>query len=110
MEVITMENLMKIGFGRANITPDDLVHLTGYGNDNVRIAKEIRDPLYATCIAFTDTDGNTGMVFTTDALNTYGGIMTPMSTEDVPCQNLPDKGKPAVMAVLDDVVTELILS
>jgi len=40
----------------------------------------------------------------------YGGIMTPMSTEDIPCQNLPDKGKPAVMAVLDDVVTELILS
>ena len=40
----------------------------------------------------------------------YGGIMTPMSTEDIPGQNLSDKGKPSVMAVLDDVVTELILS
>ncbi len=39
-----------------------------------------------------------------------GGMATPMSTEDIPCQNLSDKGKPAVMAVLDDTVEELILS
>ena len=39
-----------------------------------------------------------------------GGFNTPMSTEEIPCQNLNDKGKPCVMAVLDDVVTDLILS
>ena len=38
-----------------------------------------------------------------------GGMVTPMSTEDIPCQNLSDKGKPAVMAVLDDTVEEMIL-
>ena len=37
-----------------------------------------------------------------------GGLMTPMVSEDLPCQDLADKGKPTVMAVLDDVVEELI--
>lgn len=73
-----MEDLLKVGYGRVDITPDDLVHLTGYGNDSVRVAEEIRDQLYATCIAFTDAEGNTGIVCTTDALNTYGSVMTPI--------------------------------
>ena len=38
-----------------------------------------------------------------------GGLMTPMTPEELPCQALADKGKPAVMAVLDDVVEDLIL-
>ena len=38
-----------------------------------------------------------------------GGLMTPMISDELPCQNLADKGKPTVMAVLDDVVMELIL-
>ncbi|MBR5111502.1 MAG: DNA topoisomerase 4 subunit A [Clostridia bacterium] len=39
----------------------------------------------------------------------HGGIITSMQTEDLPCQDLTDKGKPMVMAVLDDVVEDLIL-
>ena len=35
--------------------------------------------------------------------------MTPMTPEELPCQALADKGKPAVMAVLDDVVQDIIL-
>lgn len=38
-----------------------------------------------------------------------GGLMTPMTSDDLPCQALPDKGKPTIMAVLDDVVLDLIL-
>ncbi len=38
-----------------------------------------------------------------------GGLVTPMMSDDLPCQDLPDKGKPLVMAVLDDVVQDLIL-
>jgi len=88
-----MEKLMKIGYGRANITPDELLNLTGYGNDEVRIAKEIRDKLYATCIAFTDTEGNTGIMCTTDALNTYAGIVAPIRKAiaeefDIPYENI----------------------
>ncbi|MBQ4640629.1 MAG: DNA topoisomerase 4 subunit A [Clostridia bacterium] len=38
-----------------------------------------------------------------------GGLTTPMISDMLPCQNLSDKGKPVVMAVLDDVVEDLIL-
>ena len=38
-----------------------------------------------------------------------GGVMTPMLSDELPVQDLSDKGKPTVMAVLDDVVTDLIL-
>ncbi|MBQ9263375.1 MAG: DNA topoisomerase 4 subunit A [Clostridia bacterium] len=39
----------------------------------------------------------------------HGGVMTPMLSDELPCQDLADKGKPTVMAVLDDVVEDLIL-
>ena len=39
----------------------------------------------------------------------HGGLLTPLSSDDLPCQDLADKGKPIVMAVLDDVVEDLIL-
>ena len=39
----------------------------------------------------------------------HGGIMTSMLSDELPCQNLSDKGKPTVMAVLDDVVEDIIL-
>ncbi|MBO4925211.1 MAG: DNA topoisomerase 4 subunit A [Clostridia bacterium] len=38
-----------------------------------------------------------------------GGVMTPMMSDMLPVQDLSDKGKPTVMAVLDDIVTDLIL-
>ena len=38
-----------------------------------------------------------------------GGLMTPMATDELPCLSLSDKGKPTVMAILDDVVEDLIL-
>ena len=39
----------------------------------------------------------------------HGGVMTPMMSDELACQDLSDKGKPTVMAVLDDVVEDLIL-
>lgn len=70
------------------------------------------------CIAFNKNGSNGTAVAAAVCVNgtrlmtvlQNGGLLTPMSTEDIACQNLPDKGKPCVMAVLDDVVTELILS
>ena len=38
-----------------------------------------------------------------------GGLMTEMTAEEMPCQSLSDRGKPTVMAILDDVVEDLIL-
>lgn len=63
-----METLLKVGYGRADITPEGSVPMGGYGNPSNRYNEEVRDPLYATCIAFTDCDGNTVLLFTTDAI------------------------------------------
>ena len=38
-----------------------------------------------------------------------GGVMTTLLSDELSCQDLSDKGKPTVMAVMDDVVEDLIL-
>lgn len=73
-----MEELLKVGYGRAEITPDEPVNLTGYGNDALRVAETFRDKLYATCIAFTGTDGTTALLYTTDTTATYASVTGPV--------------------------------
>ena len=34
-----MKNTLKIGYGRVDITPEEHVHLTGYGNDAIRLIR-----------------------------------------------------------------------
>lgn len=63
-----MENLIKVGHGVADITPESMLPLGGYGNQMHRISEEVRDNLKATCIAFTDPDGTTVLLFTTDMI------------------------------------------
>ena len=63
-----MENLIKIGYGKVDITPDTNLNLGGYGNTAHRMSTEIRDKLMATCIAFTDADNNTVLLYTTDLI------------------------------------------
>lgn len=37
-----------------------------------------------------------------------GGMMTPLSSELIAPQNVTDKGKPAVIALMDDIVTDVV--
>lgn len=69
-----MDTELQVGFGRADMTPQLGVQLTGYGNDDKRPAKNILDPLYATCLAFTDKDGKTALVYTMDILYAPGWV------------------------------------
>lgn len=69
-----MDTELLVGFGRADMTPQKGVQLTGYGNDDKRPAKNILDPLYATCLAFTDKDGKTALVYTMDILYAPGWV------------------------------------
>ena len=50
---------LRVGFGRADISPEVFVPLGG-GSNNVSYSVE--DPLYATCIAITDEMDNTILV------------------------------------------------
>lgn len=76
-----MDTLLKVGFGRADITPKTSVPLDGYGNAATRFSQEQRDKLMATCIAFVDPDGNTALLFTTDALHAYQEFTEPVRRE-----------------------------
>ena len=57
---------LQVGFGREDITPDYSVLLGGYSD---RWNSQILDHVYATCIALTDSDNNTILVFHMDLLN-----------------------------------------
>jgi len=63
---------LQVGFGRADITPQESIPLRGLGGDtSERMSEDIRDPLYATCIAFTDESGNTALLYHLDITNSF---------------------------------------
>ena len=71
------EKQLLIGYGRADITPPKPVPLGGLSNNVVggsssdRIYKEVKNPLYATCIAISDETGNTILLYHMDLLLSY---------------------------------------
>ena len=56
---------LKVGFGRADITPPNGIHISGYYQE--RIATGFRDRLMASCLAFSDGE-KTAVVFTLDVI------------------------------------------
>ena len=64
-----MYDFIKVGYGRAIITPTAPVPLSGYGNGKNRISEVVRDDLMLTCIAFTDQEDNTVLMFTSDMIS-----------------------------------------
>jgi len=56
------------GYARVDITPDYAVHLSGYGDDEIRRSEGIRDNIYITCIAVTSGD-ETILMYTADLLS-----------------------------------------
>ncbi|MBR2311478.1 MAG: hypothetical protein IKA47_13290 [Oscillospiraceae bacterium] len=69
-----VEHTLRVGFGRVDITPEEIVPLRGYGNTSQRPGLEVKDPLYASCIAFTDEKDNTILLFYTDLIGEAGGV------------------------------------
>ena len=59
----------KVGYGKANITPDTGVPMGGYGRSDQRISTGTLSYLYATCIAITDADDNTILLYGLDLCN-----------------------------------------
>lgn len=60
---------MLVGYGRTCITPEESVPLAGMGNTSKRMSTSILDDLYATCVAFTDANDQTVLMFTLDQLH-----------------------------------------
>ena len=81
------QNLLA-GFGRRCITPDHVVNLTGYGDDEIRFSQGVVDNIYLTCIAVTDGD-DTVLLYTADLLS-FSGPMADLLRERVtPVTGIP---------------------
>ncbi len=61
-------SIMKVGYARKEITPQESVPLAGYGNTSQRLSETILDPLYATCIAFVNDAGERALLYTIDLI------------------------------------------
>lgn len=58
----------RVGFGRVSILPDDAVPLGGYGNVEKRLSTGYLDEIFANCIAISDSEGNTVLLYTLDLI------------------------------------------
>ena len=62
---------MMVGYGRRDCSPTYSVPLAGYGNTRMRMSQGVYDPLYVTCIAFTDAAGKSLLLFTADQIRSH---------------------------------------
>lgn len=65
----------QVGYGRANVTPEVPVGLTGFGNASTRVSDNLLSYLYLTCLALTDADGNTALLYGMDACTSDIGVV-----------------------------------
>lgn len=60
---------IKVGFCRKDITPEGSIALGGYGDDPRRMSEGVLDHIFGTCIAITDPEGATALLFSADLLH-----------------------------------------
>ena len=77
-----MNTNLRVGFARVDVSPLESVPLEGYGNVHTRMSQGILDPIMATCIAFTDGNDNTLLLFTIDHC-VISGYIWPSAIEQI---------------------------
>lgn len=65
------ESAFLVGYGREKFTPKNSVQLYGYGGDE-RLSTNVLDDVYVTCIAMTDVEGNTLLLYSADLCSSDG--------------------------------------
>ena len=70
--------LLQAGYAIADITPTESVPLRGSGNTSMRMSTGLLDRLYLTCVALTDEDGTTALLFSYDISGCYKNVTDPM--------------------------------
>ena len=71
-------NALQVGYAKYDITPLESVPLAGYGNTSTRMSQNILSHLYSTCIAFSDAEGSTVLMFHNDLINSAEEYTTPI--------------------------------
>lgn len=63
-----------VGYAKADITPTESVPLRGYGDAMERFSTGTLEPMYATCVAFADTEGNKVLLISHDLTNSPASL------------------------------------
>lgn len=63
------ESKFLVGYAREDITPLKSMPLAGYGNTDKRMSETVLDKLYVSCVAITDTQGETVLLLSLDTIN-----------------------------------------
>ena len=66
------------GYARRCITPKESVPLGGYGNSSARMSQNVLSDLYATCVAFTDAEDSTILLFHLDLISVDAEVFDPI--------------------------------
>ena len=70
---------LSVGYGRRDISPWEGVPLGGYSNSSERLCDGVvTEQLFTTCIAFTDSTGNTVLLFHNDLVSTQPKVIDPV--------------------------------
>ena len=69
-----MSDQLLVGYARVDITPEKDVPLRGIGNSHMRMPNILIDRLYTTCVAFTDSEGATALIFTSDLCSAWKSV------------------------------------
>ena len=73
---VDISGQFSVGYGRVNITPEESVPLAGAGNTSQRMSQGTLTYLYSTCIAITDAQGETVLLFSNDLLVAWTATFT----------------------------------
>lgn len=80
-----VQTSLQVGYSKMDITPGPGSNISGYGDDETRLAKSVKDKIYATCIAITYEE-ETVLLYTVDNIcvgAVYAGSLRPILTQKV---------------------------
>ena len=65
----------RVGYARVDMTPNIPMPLGGYGQSSKRMHTEVEEPLYTTCVAITDENDETLLLFSMDVINSTKAVL-----------------------------------
>ena len=77
-ETTAAKSSFRVGYSKINITPSQPVELSAYVSG--RIYEDILDYIYLTCVAISDENDNTVLMYSVDMLNMQNTEIIPSST------------------------------
>lgn len=64
-----MRERLQVGFGRADITPEEYGSMSGFGTEKYRRCTQVLERVFGTCVAISDQKGKTLLLCTADILH-----------------------------------------